>query len=64
MEASGGYGEKALKKLRQSQTGKKSSITQRIQHIQRLVDEGGSRKTIKTLLEGLEKVYIPTWKVI
>ena len=48
---------KMLKVLRRSRTGKKSSITKRIQQLDRLVSEKGGRRAIGLLLEGLQKVF-------
>ena len=48
---------KVLSKLKYSRRGKKASVTKRTQHLQRLVDEGGSRRIMTTLLEGLRVVY-------
>ena len=48
---------KRLKMLKFSRRGKKSSITKRVDELERLVTENGSRKRIKFLMEALLNVY-------
>ena len=48
--------EKRLKALKFSRRGKKSSITKRVNELERLVTEGGSRKRIQYLVEAMLKV--------
>ena len=49
--------EKRLKLLRGSRTGKKSSITKRINQLQRYVEERQGRRATELLLERLHMVY-------
>ena len=49
--------EKRLKALKFSRRGKKSSITKRVNELERLVTEGGSRKRIQYLVEAMLKVF-------
>ena len=49
--------EKQLKKLKYSRRGKKSAITKRVQQINKLVSEVGSRRRIQILLDALLKVF-------
>ena len=45
-----------ITQLMNSRRGKKASITKRVSHINRIVQEGGSRSQVTFLIEALEKV--------
>ena len=49
--------EKRLKVLKFSRRGKKSSITKRVDELERLVAEKGSRRRITFLMEALLNVF-------
>ena len=49
--------ERTLARLKNSRTGKKGSITKRMRRIEALVDEGGSRRVIRSLVTALGKVF-------
>ena len=49
--------EKSLSLLTSSRTGKKGSITKRIKRIEELVDQGGSRRVIRSLVTALGNVF-------
>ena len=49
--------EKRLKMLKFSRRGKKSSITKRVDELERLVEENGSRRRINFLMDALLKVF-------
>ena len=55
--------EKQLSLLKQSRTGKKSAITKRVQHLERLVEESDSRRLIMPLLDGLRRVFVELCEV-
>ena len=46
-----------LKKLKGSRTGKKRSITMRINQLERMVSEKGGRRAIQMLLQNLETIH-------
>ncbi len=54
---SAGDADKMLAKLKASRTGKKGSITKRMNQINQMVDEGGSRRVIAALLGCLKRVF-------
>ena len=56
-KVSDGDPEKTLSLLKNSRTGKKGSITKRIQSIEKYLTERASRRLIERLLSGLRKVF-------
>ena len=54
--ANGNLGRR-LKKLKGSRTGKKRSITMRINQLERMVSEKGGRRAMQLLLQNLETVH-------
>ena len=49
---------KSLEQLKWARRGKKAAITKRIETLERLVSEGGSRRTITSLLEMLQEFTV------
>ena len=52
-----GDAEKKLQELKLSRRGKKGSITKRMQHINKMVEDGGSRRVIRTLITALRTKF-------